>query len=280
MTISIKVMDLLIGSNHPVAIMGIMNLSKESFFKQSYVSIDNFKVNIEKMIDEKVDIVDIGARSTAPGVKPISVEEEKNRLLPILIKLKDYPDVPISIDTQFSEIAELGLKHNASIINDISGFKTDENIITILKDHDCPSVVMATKKIPGDALTIKEIMQALDESIKLSEKYDYDTKKIIIDPGVGRWVPNKVASYNVEMLNSLEKLKKYDQPILVGISRKSFIGDILSYKDPLDRLQGTLAATAISVYNGADIIRTHDIKITRDHVNLMRFFRNYKLGNE
>jgi len=278
MTNIVKIKKLKVGEKHPVAVMGITNLSKESFYKQSYVSDDIFQNSIEQMIEEKVDIIDIGARSTAPGVDPISIDEEKNRILPILKYLKNYPDIPISIDTQYSEVAELSLKNDVSLVNDISGFNTDEKIIKIIRNHDCPTVIMATKKIPGDAVTIEEVEQQLSNSIVLALKYDYDIKKIIIDPGIGRWIPKKGAMQNISIINNIELLRKFNQPILLGISRKSMIGDILGYKDPLNRLSGTLAATAIGVYNGADIIRTHDVKATRDHVILAKVFRNFKIG--
>ena len=278
MTSEIKIKNLKIGEDHPVAIMGIINLSSESFYNQSYVRKEDFNSKVEQMIEEKVDIIDIGARSTAPGVIPISIDEEKNRLLPILKQLGNYPNVPFSLDTQFSEVAELGMKYGISIINDISGFKVDEKIIKIVKENDCPSVIMATKKIPGDALTLKDVKITLKESIELARQQDYDVTKLIIDPGIGRWVPEKKADYNVSILNTIENLKEFNLPILIGISRKSMIGDLLGYADPLDRLNGTLAATVIGVYNGADVIRTHDVKNTRDHVNIARIFRDKKLG--
>ncbi|NHI94161.1 MAG: dihydropteroate synthase [Candidatus Lokiarchaeota archaeon] len=278
MTTDIKIKNLIIGENHPVAIMGIINLSIESFYKQSFVPKEEFKLKLEKMIEEKADIIDIGARSTAPGVQSISIDKEKDRLLPILKQIKDYPDVIFSLDTQFSEIAELGLKHGASMINDISGFRTDEKIIEVIKEYDCPSVIMATKKNPGDALTIEDIKTTLKESIEFGNRYDYDTKNIIIDPGIGRWISEKRAYYNITILNHIENLKILKQPILIGISRKSMIGDILGYQDPLDRLNGTLAATVIGVYNGADVVRTHDVKITRDYIKIARIFRDFKGG--
>ncbi len=278
MTNIVKIKKLKVGEKHPVALMGIINLSKESFYQQSYVSEDIFQKSIKRMINEKVDIIDIGARSTAPGVDPISIDEEKKRIVPILKYLKNYPDIPVSVDTQYSEVAELSLKNDVSLVNDISGFKTDEKIIKVIRNHDCPVVIMATKKIPGDALTIDDVEQQLSDSIVLALKYDYDIKKIIIDPGIGKWIPKKGALYNISILNDLESLKKFNQPILLGISRKSMIGDILGYKEPLDRLSGTLAATAIGVYNGADIIRTHDVQATRDHVILAKVFRNFKIG--
>ncbi|MCK5561497.1 MAG: dihydropteroate synthase, partial [Thermoplasmata archaeon] len=150
----------------------------------------------------------------------------------------------------------------------------------VLKDHDAPSIIMATDKKPGDPHTIAEITKALLKSITLAERKGYDTDKITIDPGIGLWVPTKVYKYNLDIINNLERFRCIGKPILVGISRKSFIGDVLGKPNPFDRLQGTLAATAIAVYNGAHIVRTHDVSVTAEIVKLSQRVRGRSVGFE
>ncbi|MHA1309929.1 MAG: dihydropteroate synthase [Candidatus Helarchaeota archaeon] len=265
-----------VGDNHPIKILGIINLSRESFYKQSITTKKSeVSKKVEKFINEGVDFIDIGARSTAPGVKPISVQEEMDRLIPILKFIRNNYDIPISIDTQYSKIAEKSLSLGADIINDVSGFKTDTKIMSTIIDHNADTIIMASNKVPGDCLGINDSIKALQQSISAIEKLGYNSKKIVIDPSIGRWIPSKIAWYNLELLDQLAKFRQLNKPILVSISRKSFVGDILNYPDPKDRLIGTLACTSIAVYNGAHIIRTHDVKETRDVVDISWKLKNY-----
>jgi dihydropteroate synthase len=171
-------------------------------------------------------------------------------------------------------VAHDALNLGCHIINDVSALKTDPKLVDVVKEFDCPIILMATDKVPGDRHTMEEIQDALQSSISFATSNGVDAKKIIIDPGVGKWVPTKLYHYNLDMINQLEELRKFGMPILVGISRKSFIGDILDRPDPGERLLGSLAATAIAVYNGAHIIRTHDVGATRDVVRISEAFRN------
>ena len=263
-----------IGDAHPVRIMGVLNLGPESFFKGSVVN--TVELAVERailMVQEGAEILDIGAVSTAPGVKEISEVQEHERLMPILEAVLDAVKVPISIDTFRAGIAEEALKNGAKIINDVSGYKMDNSMVKILCEHDAPSVIMATKNIIGDPLTVPEIYGALQSSIKIAEIHGYDSTKIIIDPAIGRWVSDKTYQYNFDIINNLNKFSKLNMPILVGISRKSFIHEVLNRPDPLDRLMGSLSSTAISVYNGAHIVRTHDVAQTVDVVKMAELLR-------
>lgn len=263
-----------IGDQHPVRLMGVINLSQESFYKGSVAQSSQEAVTrAVKMVEEGAEILDIGAMSTAPKVKHKTYAQERERLIPILKKILDNVDVPISIDTYRSKVADEALDLGAHIINDISGFKKDPKIIDVLKDHDTPSIIMATDKKPGDPHTIDQITDSLLTSIKLADKKGYDTDKIIIDPGIGLWIPTKVYKYNLDIINNLGRFRCIGKPILVGISRKSFIGDVLGRSNPFERLTGTLAATAIAVYNGAHIVRTHDVGETLDIVRLSQRLR-------
>ncbi|MHA1253782.1 MAG: dihydropteroate synthase [Candidatus Helarchaeota archaeon] len=222
-----------IGDPYKVRLLGIINLSKESFFKQS-ISTDPEDVikKVGKFIDEGADFIDIGARSTAPGVKPIPIKEELEQLLPSLKAILKNYEIPVSVDTQYSDI--------------------------------------------GDCLGIAQTIQELKNSITKIEDKGLKTTKIIIDPGIGKWIPQKHSYYNLELIDKLQEFRILKKPILVGISRKSFIGDVLNYPNPKDRLIGTFACTSIAVYNGAHIVRTHDINGTRDIVDMVWKLKNYE----
>ena len=270
-----KIEGIWVGDSYPVRIMGVLNLGSESFYKDSVVLTEEQAVNRAKqMVAEGAEMLDLGAMSTAPGVKNISAEEELDRLIPILKEVLNNIKVPISVDTFRSKVAEQALKVGAKIINDVSGFKHEERMIDVLKEYNAPSIIMATNKKIGDARTIPEIINSLSVSIELAKKHGYDVENIIIDPAIGRWVPEKTYQYNIDIIRNLKQLFKLNKPILIGISRKSFIHEILNRPDPNDRLPGTLSSTAIAVYNGAHIVRTHDVAVTLDVVRLAKMLRN------
>jgi dihydropteroate synthase len=254
--------------------MGVLNLGPESFYKGSVVNTEKLaEERAVQMVEEGAEYLDLGAVSTAPGTGDISESNELARLLPILKTVLDAVDVPISIDTFRSTVADKALNVGAHIINDVSGFLLDENMVGVLRDHDAPSIIMATKTRIGDPLTMPEIIDALNTSIKLSEDQNYDSEKIIIDPAIGRWVPEKTLQFNLDIIKKLKDLEQLKRPILVGISRKSFVHEILNRPDPKDRLAGTLSATAVSVINGAHIVRTHDVAITSDVVRVAELLK-------
>lgn len=260
-----------VGDRHPVRIMGVINLSKESFYKASVVNSDNV-VNVAwKMIDEGADFIDVGARSTWPLARSITKEEERSRLIPALKLLQDIP-VPISVDTMFSDIAEEALHSGAKIINDVSGFTADKDMIKVVKEHDCAVILMASNRLPGDAVGMDAVMASLEKIISRAEDNDVNPDNIIIDPAIGRWVPEKLPVHDYEIIDNLERLRIFGKPVLVAISRKSFIGETLQ-KPPSERLYGSLAATAIAVRNGAHIIRTHDVAPTVDVVKVAQHAR-------
>ncbi|MDD2777671.1 MAG: dihydropteroate synthase [Methanocellales archaeon] len=274
MKTSDEIVSMKIGDSCPPKIMGVINLSEESFYKGSIVSGDEVGKRASTMVEEGADMIDVGARSTAPGVRQISVQEEKERLL---TALKDVVDlgVPISVDTQYSDIAEMALNMGACMINDISGLKKDPRMADVLSDFDVPAILMASKVKPGDRLTFPDIVASLVDSITLAERKGIS--KIIIDPGIGRWVKEKTYEYNLAIISGLERLLVLGKPVLVAISRKSFIGDVLGIAEPSDRLAGTLACTAIAVYKGAHIVRTHDIKETRDIIRMATAIRGKQI---
>lgn len=266
--INIKLYNFLeIGDNHPPIIMGVLNLSPESFYKGSvYENEVVLKKAIKDMIENGAKILDLGARSTAPWSKKISIEEELNRILPAMkIVCKNIPeDIIVSIDTQFSDIAsqtlDLAKKNNKHIvINDVSCLKTDPSLINFLIDNDLPVIIMASKIVPGDLCNLPEIISELKKTISQLKEKGYNESNIIIDPGIGHWIEKKTYIYDLKIIGNLQKLRVLNKPILVAISRKSFIGTTLNIPEPENRLNGTLSATAIAVFNGAHIVRTHDV---------------------
>ncbi|WP_406660262.1 dihydropteroate synthase [Methanolobus sp. ZRKC3] len=273
MVVDVDICGLKVGDEHPVRLMGVINLSRESFYKGSVVSTDSLLDVAQRMVDDGASILDIGARSTWPLASPVIREDEElQRLIPALDILKDNVDALISVDTVYSNIADEGLKHGADIINDVSGFTTDERMFDVMKEHDCPAVVMASEKIPGDPIGMDAIMGSLARIIAKAEARDIDTNKLILDPAIGKWIAEKDPIYDFETIEQFESFKVFEKPILAAVSRKSCIDAVL-HKPADERLYGSLAATAIVVQKGAHIIRTHDIPETRDVVEVARAMR-------
>jgi dihydropteroate synthase len=258
--------------------MGVLNLSPESFYRESVVqTYESTKARMLRFIDDGAEILDLGPKSTAPidiygQPNYISPKEEIERLK---IPLEVYNDlnskILVSIDTQSSEVAEYGLSMGAHIINDISGFK-DIKILDVISSYNAGAVIMPANENPGDVFKISEIQSYLGKSIKLAEMKGISPSRIILDPGIGGWVPERKPNDDYNILKCLEEIRIKSLPILVAISRKSFIGVTLS-APPEERLHGSIAATAIAVVNGANVIRTHDVRATKDAVRIAEKLR-------
>lgn len=273
MIVDSDICGLKVGDNYPVRLMGIINLSQESFYKSSVINADSILNKAYSMIDEGADILDIGARSTWLHAETISKKKEIERLEPALKILDDNIDVLISVDTMFADIAEKSLNLGADIINDVSGFKNDSSMIDVIVQNDCPAIAMATKNIPGDPIGMDAVMDALAKIIEFAESKKMSTEKLILDPAIGKWIDEKDPIYDFETIDNFERLKIFNKPLLAAISRKSCVDAVLN--KPVDeRLYGTLAATSIAVYNGAHIIRTHDVKETSDIAKMSATLRN------
>ncbi len=255
-----------VGDHQPVRIMGVMNLSRESFYSGSVVGADSVADAALKMIEEGADLIDVGARSTWPLAKKISKEEERSRLIPAIRLLRDI-SVPVSVDTMFSDIAGEALDAGADIINDVSGFTADERMPGVVREHGCPVILMASSKIPGDPVGMDAVISSLAGIISKAEESGIDPDSIIIDPAIGKWTQEKLPVYDYQTIDTLGRLRIFGKPVLAAISRKSFIGDTLG-KPAGERLYGSLAAAAIAVHNGAHIIRTHDVAPTVDAVRV------------
>jgi dihydropteroate synthase len=250
--------------------MGIINVSSNSFYKNCS-SVDEAMMLAEKMMKEGAEFLDIGAESSRPGSKPISDQEELDRLIPVVSLLVKNFDVPISVDTYKPVVAEGALQAGAKIINDITGLQRSPEMADIIVRFQAGVVLMHMQRTPLTMQKNPEYENVLDEiydflavSIKIAEQAEISPDQIVIDPGIGF---GKTKKHNLLILKKLEKFLELKKPLLLGVSRKSFIGDILGVP-PEERLEGSLAATIIGVANGASIVRTHDIKATRSAVRV------------
>ena len=277
MVINTEIAGIKIGDAYPPRIMAIINLSPTSYYKGSIkISSSEISQKLETFIQSKVEIVDVGAISSAPSFlygkqEKISSKEEIARLKTFFEAFNDIDsNIIVSIDTQSATTAEFALSQGAKIINDISGLKFDSNLPKVISNWDAGVIMMACKKFPGDVYTTETVTQALEESIKLGKKAGINEAKMIIDPGLGGWTDKRNEKHDFTLITKLTELKVINKPILVGISRKSFIGKILN-KPPEERLWGSLSATTVAILNGAHIIRTHDPEETKDCVIISEY---------
>lgn len=266
-----KLADILVGEDYPVVIVGAINVAPESFYSGSIAEGPKETVKLaRRMVEDGADIVDVGAMSTAPGVRPIPAEEEERRLLPVVEALAERLDKPISVDTQRATIAKASLEAGARVINDVSGFKADPEMAGVVSDFRCSAVLMAAKQKPGDAQSIDEVQRALKGSLESCKHHGIDLERIVIDPGIGF---GKGAEWDFHILANLRKVTDLGRPVCVAVSRKSFIGRTLGLEKPADRLWGSLSATAVAVLNGASVVRTHDPKETLHAVRVAEAIR-------
>ncbi|MFA5389417.1 MAG: dihydropteroate synthase [Candidatus Omnitrophota bacterium] len=245
-------------------IMGILNVTPDSFSGDGiYQDADKALERAEKLVEDGADIIDIGGESTRPGAEPVSAEEEIKRTIPVIKELSRRIKIPISIDTAKSEVARRALENGASIVNDITGFGWDEKIIDAVREFRAKVVVMHIKGEPRTmqddpkyADLISEIKEKLRGAVEKAIAGGIKKKDIIIDPGIGF---GKTLEHNLKILDRLFEFRELGLPVLVGPSRKSFIGKITGAGSD-KRIFGTAASAAIAIRNGADIVRVHDVK--------------------
>jgi dihydropteroate synthase len=277
MSIRMKLKKILIGDNLPVRIMGIINYSPESFYKPSIVNnLSSISKFVLQLIDSGSDIIDLGAASTAPnnyypGSFYVSELEEKERIKKALPIIRDLGDFQLSVDTLRASVAEQALKMGADIINDVSGLKKDENMLSVIKEYKPYLILMASKKQPGDIKTIKDIITSLKKSIDLALDSGIPKNKIIIDPGFGF---GKSVKLNMKILDSLGLIRTLGMPILAGVSRKGFIREIINSNNDNDILIGSIVASIIAVLKGSHIIRTHDVRETKHVMKILDYISN------
>lgn len=247
--------------------MGVINVTPDSFSDEgSYLDKDKAVERGLKLVSEGSDIIDIGGESSRPGSDPISKEEEMRRVIPVISELRKRIDMLISVDTTKSEVAKAALDSGADIINDISSFRFDPRMMTLAAQKEVPVILMHMKGTPKTMQTnphyqdlLREVKEFLKEKLEEVQAQSIKKEKIIIDPGIGF---GKSLKDNLILINNLHFLEEFNRPILVGISRKSFIGKILNLP-PQERLEGTIASAILSLIHGAHILRVHDVEAVK-----------------
>ncbi len=260
--------------NKRTYIMGIVNVTSDSFSGDGVLlkSKEQILSQVRKFIDAGVDILDIGGESTRPGSKPISEEDEIQRVVPVIKAIREITDLPISIDTYKANVAKDAINAGANLINDVWGLQMDDNIVKVAADADCPVIIMHNRSKPKDVEMIdklggryigveyddliEDIKSELMISVDLAITNGVRKDNIILDPGIGF---GKTVEQNLRIINQLEEFVSLGYPILLGPSRKSFIGYTLDLP-PEYRIEGTAASIAIGIKNGANIIRVHDVE--------------------
>ena len=273
-----KIANVGVGDKNPVRIMGILNTSPESFYKKSvHISNNDIKNSVKQMESDGADFIDVGGMSTAPYLSTIVSEKvETKRIVNAIKIIQNFSNLPISVDTCRANVARIALEHGVEIINDISGLKFDNKMQDVISDFS-PSLILCaydSKTVSGDDVVITK--KLLRESLKIAKKSHISNDKIVLDPAIGFFRKTGQGQFFTKIksdwikrdLTILQNLKSIKQnfPILISVSNKSFIGNILEFENPTDRLFGSIAAESISVINGADIIRTHNVGATRDAV--------------
>ena len=269
-----------VGGSNPVRIMGILNTSPESFYKKS-VSISREKIVdvVKKMEGDGADFIDVGGMSTAPYLSTmVSEKTEIDRVVKAIKIIQHITNLPISVDTCRASVAKEALELGVDVINDVTGLKYDKMMPKIIERYH-PSLILCAyskKNITGNQ--VQETKQLLKKSVEMAKSAKIPRTKIVLDPAIGFFRKKGRSSFftkiNSDWVNRdlliLENLRsiKLSMPLLVSVSNKSFIGEILKKKNPSDRLAGSLTAEAVCVLNGADIIRTHNVAETREAVRI------------
>ncbi len=266
-----------VGDGYPVRIVGAINVSPESFYKGSVSQgEEELRRRAEQMVAEGADLLDIGGLSTAPYLATeIPEAEEIQRLVRAIAVLRKAVAVPISADTKRSRVALAALDAGAQVINDVSGFHHDPAMAELVARRAQGVILMASESTPGCHEPTSTICALLEDSLKIAWKAGLPPHRAVVDPGIGffRKAALPWEAWDCEVIRRLADLRRLDHPILVGLSRKSFIGKILGREDPADRLFGSLAAAAMAVTTGAHLIRTHDVGPTREAVRMAEALR-------
>ncbi|WP_342433827.1 dihydropteroate synthase [Neobacillus sp. FSL H8-0543] len=238
-------------------VMGILNTTPDSFSDGGkYIELERAVKHAIEMVESGADIIDIGGESTRPGFATVSVEEELQRVIPIIKAISQQVNVPISIDTYKAEVAKQALDAGAHIINDIWGAKADENMAKVAAEYEAPIILMHNRQNRDYHLFLRDVFNDLYESIAIVKKVGVKDANIILDPGIGF---AKDYHENILMMQSLDKLTALGYPVLLGTSRKSMIGEALNLPAG-ERMEGTGATVCYGIQQGCQIIRVHDVK--------------------
>jgi len=255
---------MVVGGGAPVRLMGVINCSPESFFSGSYVPKSDVLERALSMTGAGADLVDVGARSTAPGSRPITVQEEIERITAALAGL-DGSGVTVSVDTMYPKVLETCLRHDIHAINDIGGL-ANPDYAAIAADAGLPVIAMAAHSTPGDPRGTEATLATLYDVVGRADAAGIED--LILDPAVGRWTPERTFEDDWDLCRNFGRFREPGFPVLLAISRKSFIGDLVG-KPSEERLAGTLALTA-RLLPSADMVRVHDVAETRDALFVVR----------
>lgn len=240
-------------------VMGILNVTPDSFSDGGkWNSIDKALLHVENMMSEGTDIIDIGGESTKPGYIKVTNQEEIERVVPYIERIKREFDVPVSIDTYKAEVAEAAITAGANLINDIWGFKGDKDMAAVAAKYQIPCCVMHNRDLEKNPYNnlLKDVVEDLRESLDIGLKAGVSFDRLIVDPGIGF---GKTLEDNLEIMNNIEVLHQLGCPILLGTSRKSMIG--LTLNLPVtERVEGTMVTTVMGVMKGCSFVRVHDVK--------------------
>jgi dihydropteroate synthase len=255
-----KILDL--GSRSHI--MGILNVTPDSFSDGgNYIDAMKALTHARTMAAAGADIIDIGGESTRPGAAPVSEEEELRRIIPIIERLSAELAVPISVDTYKSSVAKKAIGAGAGIVNDISGLRFSPDMADVVADSDAAVVIMHIKGTPRNMQrnpvyddVVGEIMAYFEEGLRIAEKAGVDREKIFIDPGIGF---GKTLEHNLILLDRLDEFQALGRPIVIGTSRKKFIGTVLDIPEPEQRVDGTAATIVLGIERGAHVVRVHDV---------------------
>mgnify|MGYP003299186452 FL=1 len=248
-----------------VLIMGILNITPDSFYENSRTAIEEVVAKAGQMLADGADILDIGGESTRPGSEAVVAEEEQARVLPVIEALrKAYPDAVLSIDTYRASTARLAIEAGADIINDISAMEADAEMIDVVCETKAPIILMHMRGTPKDMQTqceyknvVEEVAVYLAERAELLRERGVGADKIILDPGIGF---AKNAEQNLKLMRDLHALTSFGYPVLLAASRKGTVGKVLGDLPAEERLEGTIATSCQAVYAGANMVRVHDVK--------------------
>ncbi len=252
-----------IGGDAPVRLMGVINCSVESFYSDSFVPTEKVRETAIAMIGQGADMIDLGARSTAPNAQAISGAEEAARIDRALKEL-DGLGITISVDTMNPWVVDVCLKHDIHALNDISGLSSPAYAQRVASSG-LPAFLMATNYKPGDAAGIDATIAALATVRERCEGSGINN--YVLDPAVGIWTEKRTYDDNWELCRNFDKFLKFDRPLLAAISRKSYLGNLLG-REPDGRLAGSLAVTMALLEKGASIVRAHDVAQTRDVIKV------------
>lgn len=273
-----KIGNVDVGERNPVRIMAILNTSPESYYKKSInVGKTYIKNAVKQMENLGADFIDVGGMSTAPYLSTIVSEKvESQRILNAIKIIQNHSNLPISVDTCRASVARDSLEYGVEIINDISGLKYDAKMREVISEFS-PSLILcaySSKTVYGNSVSVTK--KLLKESLTIAKSSNIDPEKILLDPAVGFFRKSGIGPFftkiksnwinrDLSVLKNLNSIKQ-NYPILISVSNKSFLGEILGKENPSDRLYGSISAETISVINGANVIRTHNVDATKDAI--------------